>query len=121
MTSGEVLVQVDDDVLRVTVNRPEKRNPLSRPVLAAIGEAFRIHRDRRELRLGLVTAVGTKSFAAGGGLREVESIREIEASRQFSNESYAALDEIRRFPVPVIAALNGDALGGGAELAATFA
>ncbi|MGZ3397393.1 MAG: hypothetical protein ACXVB2_25070 [Isosphaeraceae bacterium] len=36
MTSGEVLVQLDDDVLRVTINRPEKRNPLSRAVLAAI-------------------------------------------------------------------------------------
>ncbi len=117
MTSGEVLVQLDDDVLRVTINRPEKRNPLSGSVLAAIGEAFRVHRDRPELRLGVVTAAGNKSFAAGGDLREVESIREIEAARQFSNDSYAALDEIRRFPLPVIAALNGDALGGGAELA----
>lgn len=117
MTGGEVLVRVDDDVLRVTINRPEKRNPLSRPVLTAIGEAFRIHRDRQSLRLAIVTAVGAKSFAAGGDLREVESIRESEASRQFSNESHAALDEIRRFPLPVVAALNGDALGGGAELA----
>jgi enoyl-CoA hydratase/carnithine racemase len=62
MTSGEVLVELDDDVLRVTINRPEKRNPLSRPVLAAIGEAFRVHRDRQELRLGLVTAAGTRAL-----------------------------------------------------------
>ena len=87
MTNGEVLVELDDDVLRVTINRPEKRNPLSRPVLAAIGEAFRIHRDRQELRLGLVTAAGTKSFAAGGDLREVESIRELERARLFSKEA----------------------------------
>lgn len=117
MSDGDVLVRVDDDVLRVTINRPEKRNPLSRSVLAAIGEAFRAHRDREDLRLAVVTAAGTKSFAAGGDLREVESIRETEAARQFSNESYAALDAVRRFPLPVVAALNGDALGGGAELA----
>lgn len=117
MSGGEVLVRVDDDVLRVTINRPEKRNPLSRPVLAAIGEAFRAHADRQELRLAIVTAAGTKSFAAGGDLREVESIREIDGARQFSNEAYAALDAVRRFPLPVIGALNGDALGGGAELA----
>lgn len=117
MSDGDVLVRVDDDVLRVTINRPEKRNPLSRSVLAAVGEAFRAHRDHDGLRLAVVTAAGTKSFAAGGDLREVEAIREVEASRQFSNESYAALDAVRHFPLPVVAALNGDALGGGAELA----
>jgi Enoyl-CoA hydratase/carnithine racemase len=117
MSDGDVLVRVDDDVLRVTINRPEKRNPLSRSVLAAIGEAFRTHRDREDLRLAVVTAAGIKSFAAGGDLREVEAIRETEASRQFSNESFAALDAVRRFPLPVVAALNGDALRGRAELA----
>ncbi len=116
MADGEVLVQAEDDVLRVTINRPEKRNALSRSVLAAIADAFRVHRDRQELRLAIVTAMGTRSFAAGGDLREVESIREAEASKRFSNECHAALDAIRLFPLPVIAALNGDALGGGAEL-----
>lgn len=76
MTSGEVLVQLDDDVLQATINRPEK-NPLSRLVLAAIGEAFRVHRDRaQERRLGLVTAAGTKSFAAGGDRGKSNSICE---------------------------------------------
>lgn len=61
MTSGDVLVELDD-VLRVTINRPEKRNPLSRSVLAAIGEAFRVHRDHPELRLVLSRPPGTRAL-----------------------------------------------------------
>ena len=102
--------------LRVTINRPEKRNPLSRGVLSGLRAAFAAHRDEAALKLAIVSATGDRSFAAGGDLREVETIREREDALAFSDECHAALEEIRRFPVPVVAALNGDALGGGAEL-----
>lgn len=114
--TGEVLTREDGGVLRVTINRPEKRNALSRRVLAGLREAFESHRERADLRCAVLTATGDTSFAAGGDLREVRSIRTIEAAESFSDESCAALDAIRRFPLPVVAALNGDALGGGAEL-----
>ena len=115
--TGDVLVARDRDVLRITVNRPEKRNPLSRAVLSGIRATLEAHRDDDVLRLVTITGAGERSFAAGGDLREVEAIRTAEEAARFSDEACAALDAVRRFPAPVVAVLNGDALGGGAELA----
>lgn len=115
--SDDVLASVQDGVLRVTVNRPEKRNPLSRAVLARLREVFEAHRDE-ELSLALLTGAGERSFAAGGDLRDLEQVRTPGQARELFDLGNGALQAIRSFPVPVVAALNGVALGGGAELAA---
>ena len=112
----EILASVEDGLLRVTVNRPEKRNPLSRAVLARLREVFEAHRDE-ELSLALVTGAGDQSFAAGGDLRDLEQLRAPEEARALFDLGDGALQAIRAFPVPVVAALNGYAIGGGAELA----
>ena len=112
----EILASVEDGLLRVTVNRPEKRNPLSRAVLARLREVFEAHRDE-ELSLALVTGAGDQSFAAGGDLRDLEQLRAPEEARALFDLGNGALQAIRAFQVPVVAALNGYAIGGGAELA----
>lgn len=114
--SGDILVTVRAGVLRVTLNRPEKRNPLSRAALAQLREAFEAHRDA-ELSLAVLDGAGQQSFAAGGDLRDLEQVRSPDEARALHALGSTALQAIREFPVPVVAALNGVALGGGAELA----
>lgn len=103
--------------LDVTINRPDKRNALSQPALTLLKDIFESHAENPAIKLAVLTGAGEKSFAAGGDLVELASVRTIAEAEGMSRHSRAALDAVRRFPVPVIAMLNGDALGGGAELA----
>lgn len=104
-------------VLHVCINRPEKRNALSMATLDAIAAAFAAVANDEDLRLAVLTGAGDKSFAAGGDLKELAAVKGEEAAVAMATHAKAALSAVRNFPLPVIAALNGDALGGGAELA----
>lgn len=108
---------VASGILSVTLRRPEKRNALNRALIAALGETFTRWSGDRDLALAVLTGEGDKAFASGGDLRELNAVRTEDEAFAFAEETRRALDTIRRFPVPVVAALNGDALGGGAELA----
>lgn len=115
--NDEVQVARDHRVLRITIHRPDKHNALSRTVLAALRVAFEDAARDPELCCVVLRGAGTRYFAAGGDLRDLESVRTEAETRAMAGESRAALDAVRDCPVPVIAALNGDAIGGGAELA----
>jgi len=114
--SGQLITEVDDELLRVTINRPEKRNALSLDLLDEIGAVFHAHRGAG-LKCALITGAGDKAFAAGGDLKELDALRSEDEARAMSSRVHAVLDQLRYFPVPVIGAMNGVALGGGAELA----
>lgn len=114
---GDVVFTQVGRVLRVTINRPEKHNPLSRAILAELRAVFDAARDEPDLACAVLTGAGDKYFAAGGDLRDLAQVRTEQAVSAMVDEARAALDAVRTFPLPVVAVLNGDALGGGAELA----
>ena len=107
----------EDGILFVTIDRPDKRNALSQAVLAEIGRAFSAASVREDLIAAVLRGAGDRCFAAGGDLHEFDRLRSVDDARRIAIDSSAALDAVRSCPVPVIAALNGDAIGGGAELA----
>ncbi len=119
MTDPYLTVEASEGRLAVTIDRADKRNALSRAVLAELQETFERHAKDDSLRVATLTGAGDKSFAAGGDLRDLASVRTVKEAEIMADQAKAALDAIRNFPVPVVAALNGDALGGGAELAAS--
>jgi enoyl-CoA hydratase len=117
VNADRLLVEITGPVLRLTINRPEKRNALSLDLLDELGETLTRNASNPDLRCAVITAAGDRSFAAGGDLNELDAIRSERDAEAMSKRGRAALDCVRAFPLPVVAGLNGLALGGGAELA----
>lgn len=117
MSPSFLLTENRDHVLYLTVDRPEKRNALSRAVLEQLKETFDSFKKDEELKLVVLTGGRSETFASGGDLIQLSEIKTEQQAEDMAVHARSALDAVRRFPVPVIAALNGDALGGGGELA----
>jgi enoyl-CoA hydratase len=117
MSEDHLLVETRDRVLYATLNRPEKHNALSLSLLADVRALFESQAGDDTLLAAVLTGTGDKTFAAGGDLRELAALRSEAEAEQMARDAKAALNAIRDFPVPVIAALNGNTFGGAAELA----
>ena len=99
----------------ITINRPEALNALNSAVLAELNEILDAV-DLDTTRCLVITGAGEKAFIAGADVSEMCCMTESEA-RLFSKTGNALFRKIETFPIPVIAAVNGYALGGGNELA----
>lgn len=113
----DLSVSFDDGILRVIIDRPQKHNALSRDTLREIGSVFAHWAADERVRVAVLRGAGEASFAAGGDLRDLAQVRSHQQARDMAELGRRSFDRIRQFPVPVIAAINGNALGGGAELA----
>jgi enoyl-CoA hydratase len=100
----------------LTVNRPDKLNALNREVLADLERALAAARDEAGVGAIAVTGAGEKAFVAGADIAEFVGLTPA-AAQELSARGQRLLDAIEAMPKPVIAAVNGFALGGGCELA----
>ena len=101
----------------ITIDRANKHNALSRSMLKALAEAVTRQAGDASTHCIVVRGAGDGYFAAGGDIVDLAEVRTQVQTEAMTDEATAALDAIRHCAVPVIAYVNGDALGGGAELA----
>ncbi len=114
---SEVLKKIKEGkILIIKISRPEALNALNRDVFLNLKESFLNAKDDRETSGIILTGEGEKAFVAGADIKEFANFTPIEAFglSQFGMEIFSLIE---RFPKPVIAAINGFALGGGLELA----
>ena len=111
-----IRMNVEDQVAIVTINRPEVHNCLNFATLKALRNTIEEIAVNPEIRCVIVTGSGEKAFCAGADLKERKGMSPIQVQQyvQMIRDTFTALE---RLPKPVIAAINGLALGGGTELA----
>jgi len=111
-----LLYEKRDGIGAVTVNRPEKLNALNQQVMKDLRACFEdIHNDD-EVRAVILTGSGEKAFVAGADINELALQTPVQG-KEMSTRGHRVLDLIENLGKPVIAAINGYALGGGCELA----
>ena len=117
MTFDNILLeQPESGIYLLTVNRPTVLNALNPETIADIGAAVESVDNDKAARAMILTGAGDKAFVAGADISRMRDMTALEA-KAFSTRALATLRHMERLRVPVIAAVNGYALGGGCELA----
>ena len=116
MSYASILFEIRDAVATVTINRPDKLNALNAEVIAELGDAAaRIEKDPA-VRGAILTGAGAKAFVAGADIAEIAGQGAVDGKAR-ALEGQRVFRSLERCGKPVIAAVNGFALGGGCELA----
>ena len=108
--------QIDDDIVIIKINKPEVLNALDKEVATELYTEIETAGIDDKIKTVIITGSGERSFCAGGDLRYVINIDPIEAER-YASFMHSLLNKIENLEKPVIAAINGYALGGGCQLA----
>ena len=117
MTYENLLIEERSDILLVTLNRPKALNALNRKTIEELEYLFKVDAVARENLSGVIlTGSGEKSFVAGADIKEFLGL-EADQGRELAQKGQDVFFSIERFHRPVVAAVNGFALGGGCELA----
>ncbi|RYY38446.1 MAG: enoyl-CoA hydratase [Chitinophagaceae bacterium] len=112
-----LLTSLDNGILTVTINRPEKLNALNRDVIAELGAVLNEVESNTEIKSVILTGAGPKSFVAGADITEFVGLSKGEGEALARRGQDSVFNRIERSSKPIVAAVNGFALGGGCELA----
>jgi len=108
--------ELEDSILTITINRPEKLNALNTTVIRELGEAVTEVYENPMIRAAIITGSGNKAFVAGADIRGFAGLSK-EEGMALAKQGLDTFFKIENAPKPVVAAVNGFALGGGCELA----
>lgn len=116
MTYQYLLYETGQGICTITFNRPKVLNALSSALLTEFSEALDMASADPDVRVLILTGAGEKSFVAGADIKELALLDALSA-RIFAKQGQETINKLQQIPVPVIAAVNGFALGGGLEIA----
>jgi enoyl-CoA hydratase len=116
MAEGTLLLEKGEGIALLTINNPQALNALTVAAFQALADRLDALEHDTEVRVVLITGAGDKAFVAGGDIRYLEALTP-EGARSFALLAQRVYERIETFPKPVIAVVNGYALGGGCELA----
>jgi enoyl-CoA hydratase len=116
MNYQNILFEVKNHIGIVTINRPDKLNALNGQTISELEDVFHSMKNNPEIFVVVITGSGEKAFVAGADIGELNKL-EVISAKDFSEKGNRVYRQIETLDKPVIAAVNGFALGGGCELA----
>lgn len=111
-----LLLSYENNILTITINRPSKLNALNFKTIQEIGQAVEFLQKTAEIKSAILTGAGEKAFVAGADILELTQLVNVEAE-ETARKGHAIFASIENSHKPIVAAVNGFALGGGCELA----
>lgn len=115
MEYQNLILEYQEQIAILTINRPKALNALNRETLGELSDALTQLANDSTVRVVILTGSGDKAFVAGADISQMSNMTPIEG-RRFSQLGHKVMNQIESLPQPVIAAINGFALGGGTEL-----
>ena len=116
MTYENILLEKKNAIAYVTINRPKVLNALNTATITELGVAFQEIKNDAAIRVAILTGAGEKAFVAGADIGELAK-QDAVSGKEYAHRGQSVLDLIENLGKPVIACINGFALGGGCELA----
>lgn len=116
MAYENIIFEAEGSIAKITFNRPKALNALNQALLGEFAEALGEIEKNEEIKVLVLTGSGDKAFVAGADITEINKLSPLEA-KFFCKKGHDAISMLQELPIPVIAAVNGFALGGGSEMA----